>query len=56
MTSRPVSPPTPEPEDPPVLDSVDRRVQSIFYEAFIEAHGITRLPGSVYIDENGEVA
>lgn len=61
MTVQPSAQPAPEPDDdfedePREMDSVDRRVRSIFYEAFNRAHGYTRMPGSVVYDENGEVA
>jgi virulence-associated protein VapD len=41
-------------------DTVTRRIHQLIdqpvYRSIMERHGLTRVPGSVYLDENGEVA
>lgn len=56
MTSHPSSQPNDQPATPPVLDSAQLHVKSLIYQAVYRAYGYTRMPGSVYLDENGEVA
>jgi hypothetical protein len=45
-------------KEPP--DTVTRRIHQLIdqpvYRSIIERYGLTRVPGSVYLDENGEVA
>jgi hypothetical protein len=58
LPDQPTSQPTPDPETQPdqPLDSAQLHVKSLIYQAVYKAHGYTRMPGSVYIDENGDVA
>jgi hypothetical protein len=63
MTNQPTSQPTaplPVHTDPYQYDTVTRHLNRLVdqpvYRSIMERHGLTRVPGSVWLDENGEVA